>query len=189
MACPNFKNGPKNGLRCLGINNWRPITLLNVSYKILEKILQMHLQPVLMELISLDQSTFFPMRCILDNIFLTQETITHAKQSHQPLLFLKLDFSKAYDKVDLSFLFAALHQLGFPEIFISMVQLLFQHAAAHVSVNGKSTAAFPILQGVQQGCPLAPYLFLIIGEILNHSLKRVSSQGRIKGIWLPGAKE
>jgi hypothetical protein len=68
----------------------------------------MLLQPILMELISPDQSAFLSIRYILDDIFLTQETITHAKRSNQPPLFLKLDFSKAYDKVDLSFLFLAL---------------------------------------------------------------------------------
>jgi hypothetical protein len=74
-----------------------------------------------MELISADQSAFLPMRYILDNIFLTHETISHAKQSNQPLLFLKLDFSKTYDKIDLIFLFEALHHLGFPSPFIEMV--------------------------------------------------------------------
>jgi hypothetical protein len=118
------KGGGRNTL-----NNWRSITLLNVSYKIFAKALQMRLQPILMELISPDQSAFLPMCYILNNIFLTQETISHAKQSNQPFLFLKLDFSKAYDKVDLSFMFQALQILGFLVPFISMVWLLFQNAA------------------------------------------------------------
>jgi hypothetical protein len=178
----------KGGARS-SLNNWRPITLLNVSYKLFTKVLQMRLQPVLMELISPDQSAFLPMRYILDNIFLTQETISYAKQSNQPLLFLKLDFSKAYDKVDLRFLFQALHHLGFPPAFTGMVRLLFLDAAARVSVNGKATSSFPIQQGVRQGCPLAPYLFLVVGEILNHNSKREARQGRIQGINLPGASE
>jgi hypothetical protein len=51
------------------LNNWRPITLLNVTYKIFAKALQIRLQPVLMEVISPDQSAFLPMGFILDNIF------------------------------------------------------------------------------------------------------------------------
>lgn len=97
------KGGGRNSL-----NNWRPITLLNVAYKIFAKALQTHLQRVLMEIISMDQSAFLPMRYILNDMFLTHEIISHAKESRQPLLFLKLDFSKAYDKVDLRFLFLAL---------------------------------------------------------------------------------
>jgi hypothetical protein len=126
----------------------------------------MRLQPVLMELISHDQSAFLPMRYILDIMFLIQEIIAHTKQSNQPLLFLKLNFSKAYNKVEV------LVRLGFPSAFIGMVRLLFLDAAARVLVNGKATAAFLIQQGVRQGCSLVPYLFLVIGEILNHSFKR-----------------
>jgi hypothetical protein len=125
------------------------------------------------------------MRYILDNIFLIQETIFHAKQSDQPLLFLKLDFSKAYDKVDFSFMFQALHLLDFPQLFIHMVHLLFEKAVAKVLVNGRTTSAFQNLQGVRQGCPLAPYLFLVIGKILNHCIKKEAQRGRIKGIELP----
>jgi hypothetical protein len=69
--------------------------------------------------------------------------------------------------VDLRFLFRALALLGFPPAFTDMVRLLFLNAVARVSVNGKATGTFPIQQDVRQGCPLAPYLFLIIGEILN----------------------
>jgi hypothetical protein len=77
------------------LTNWRPITLLNVAYKLYAKTLQLRLQPVLMEIISQDQSAFLPLRFILDNILLTHETIDWAEHSGQLLVFLKLDFSKA----------------------------------------------------------------------------------------------
>jgi hypothetical protein len=142
-----------------------------------------------MEVISPNQSAYLPMRYILNSIYLTHETIAYAKQSHQPLLFLKLDFSKAYDKVDSTFLFIALSHLGFPNYFVQMVRLLFQDAAARVIVNGHTTQAFLIQQGVRQGCPLAPYIFLVVGEILNHTIKREVHRGRICGINLPGVAE
>jgi hypothetical protein len=85
-----------------------------------------------MEVISHDQSAFLPMRFILDNIFLTYETIHFAKQSKQPLLFLKLDFSKTYDKVDLRFLFRGMECMGFLHLFIQMSRLLFEKAVARV---------------------------------------------------------
>jgi hypothetical protein len=171
------------------LNNWRPITLLNVLYKLFAKALQMCLQAVLMEVISHDQSAFLPMRFILDNIFLTYETIHHAQQSNQPLFFLKLDFSIAYDKVDLGFLFEGLVRMGFPARFIQMTSLLFQNVVAWVSVNGKVIHTFSIQQGVRQGYPLTPYLFFIVGKILNFALKQEVRQGRIRGIDIPGADE
>jgi hypothetical protein len=96
------------------LNNWRPITLLNVTYKIFAKALQIRLQPIFGEIIHPDQSAFLPMHFILDNILLTHETIHYAKQSAQPLIFLKLDLSKAYDRVDLNCLFVAMSVMGFP---------------------------------------------------------------------------
>jgi hypothetical protein len=99
----------------------------------------MRLQLVVMEIISLDQFAFPPMRSILDNIFLTCKTIHYAKQSWQPLFFLKRDFSKAFDKVNFRFLFQALQRLGFLSTFIHMIQLQFQEAIVWLNINGKAT--------------------------------------------------
>jgi hypothetical protein len=158
-----------------------------VTYKIFAKALQIQLQVVLMETIITDQLAFLPMRFILDNIFLTHKTIHHAKPFLQPLMFLKLDFSKAYDRVELFFLFTAMELMGFPARFIQMTKMLFVGGRALVNVNGRYTSYFSVNQGVRQGCPLAPYLFLIIGEVLNHCIKRAASTGCIKGIQLLGS--
>jgi hypothetical protein len=78
-----------------------------------------------MEAISQDQSTFLPFRFILNNILLTHETIAWVKKSKQPLVFFKLDFSKAYDKVDWSFLFDYMDKLRNPTKFVKMTKMLF----------------------------------------------------------------
>jgi hypothetical protein len=142
-----------------------------------------------MEVISPNQSAFLPLIFILDNIFLTHEMIEYAKKSKQSLVFLKLDCSKAYDRVDLEFLFQVMERLSFPVEFIRMTKLLFSGVGACVSVNGKLTQKFPITQGVRQGCPLAPYLFLIISEFLNMCVKAEMRVGHIRGITLPGTPE
>lgn len=108
---------------------------------------------------------------ILDNVFLTHETIHQAKKTAQPLVFLKLDFSKAYDWVDLRCLFAAMQVMSFPMDYINMVKLLFEGARARVCVNGSPTNFFQVNQGVRQGCLLAPHLFFIMGEVLNQCIK------------------
>lgn len=166
------------------LGNWRPITLLTIAYKIYAKALLLRLQPILLEIINQDQSAFLPTRFILDNIMLTQETMDWAKSSQQPLPFLKLDFFKAYDKVDWLFLFATITRLGFPSEFISMTKLLFGEASASVRVNGCISRTFPIEKGVRQGCPLAPYLFLIIAEALNAMVKVEEALGNVRGITL-----
>jgi hypothetical protein len=73
-------------------------------------------------------------------------------------LFLKLDFSKAYDIVDWSFMFEALVAFGFPREFVLMIKILFQDVGARVKVNGVLSESFTINRGVRQGCPVAPYL-------------------------------
>ena len=176
---------PKEGdLRDL--NHWRPITLLTSSYKVFAKALQLRLQPMLRDVISPEQIIFLPLRFILDNIVLTQETLHWAKTSRQPMVFLKLDFSKAYDKVSWTFLFSTMRQLNISATFIKWVKLLFVNASATVNLNGDSGANFKIERGVRQGCPLAPYLFLIIGEALTHTIKKAVEEGRLRGITLPG---
>jgi hypothetical protein len=72
----------------------------------------------------------------LDNILLTHEIIDWAGFFGQPLIFLKLDFSKAYDMVDWPFFFQAMEKLGFPMEFVSLTKLLFHEALAMVKVNG-----------------------------------------------------
>jgi hypothetical protein len=87
--------------------------------------------------------------------------------------------------VDWPFLFRAMEKLGFPGEFISMTNLLFHEASATVKVNGSQSMSFPIQRGVRQGCPLAPYLFLIMAEVLNSMIKIETAAGRIRGIQLP----
>lgn len=79
----------------------------------------------------------------------------------------KLDFTKAYDMVEWDFLFKSMLAMGFPPKFIDMVKLLFRHASASVKVNGVPSPTFKIERGVRQGCPLAPYLFIILADVLN----------------------
>jgi hypothetical protein len=79
------------------LNYWRPITLLTTFYNFFAKALQLRLQPILRYVISPEQTTFLSLRFTLDNNVLTQEALHWAKFSRQPTVFLKLDFSKAYD--------------------------------------------------------------------------------------------
>ena len=179
---------PKEG-DAKNLNYWRPITLLTAIYKIYAKTLQLRLQPILRDVISPEQTAFLPLRFILDNVVLTQETLHWAKTSRQPTIFLKLDFSKAYDKVSWTFLFHAMRGMNISERFISWVQLLFTNASATTNLNGTPGTSFGIARGVRQGCPLAPYLFLIVGEVLTHMIRKAISEGRLKGVTLPGGRK
>jgi hypothetical protein len=108
---------------------------------------------VLVEVINPDQSVFLSMRYILDNIVLTQETVNWAKTSQQPLVLLKLDFAKAYDRVSWKFLFQAMETLGFSQEFISWTKLLFSGATASMCLNGALSKCFEIAEECAKGAP------------------------------------
>ena len=72
-------------------------------------------------------------------------------------------------------------QLGIPVEFINMTELLFSNAKASVKINGSPSRSFKISRGVRQGCPLAPYFFLISAKILNAMVKREVESKIIKG--------
>jgi hypothetical protein len=160
----------KGGEREL-LTNWRPISLLNVSYKILAKSLQKRLQLMLSEVIDEDQSAFLPTRFILDNVLAQHEVIQWVRETKQDLVLLKLDFRKAYDTVHWDFLLAAMKKMGMPDHFINIVKMLLHDATSSVVINGEPTKPFPVQRGVRQGCPLAPYLFLVVAETLNRAAK------------------
>jgi hypothetical protein len=101
------------------------------------------------------------------------------------MVLLKLDFQKAYDMVSHNFLFRVMTAFGIPNCFYKWMQLLFSGAQATVYLNGRTTTSFSLGRGVRQGCPLAPYLFLLLGEALNVATKRAMTMGAHTGISLP----
>jgi hypothetical protein len=81
-------------------------------------------------------------------------TIHYAKQSKHPIYFLKLNFSKAYDKVDLNFLFKALEGMGFLPSFVHMFKMLFKNTMVQVSVNSQTTDAFKFNKELDRGASM-----------------------------------
>ena len=77
-----------------------PITLLSTTYKMLAKMINAQVQPLLLDLIHGTHTSFVQDRSILDNIFTFSEAIEWTHHSGQHLAILLLDFEKAYDKVD-----------------------------------------------------------------------------------------
>ena len=144
MVCLILKEGDAKDL-----NYWRPITLLTVIYNFFAKALQIRLQPMLRDVISPKQTAFLPLRFILDNIISIQETLHCAKTLKQSFIFLKLDFSEAYDKASWRFLFHTMKALNICEEFIEWVKLLFVNTSTAVNLNGNPGGNFKIERGAR----------------------------------------
>lgn len=143
------------------IKNFRPISLLNTLYKVIAKIYANRMKPMLHHWILPSQTGFVPNRCILDNIFLAFETLDWTLESNQKIIMLLLDFEKAYDRVSWSFLKQTMGRMGFEDTWIQRVMALNRNASATIIINGEQSEAFNLQRSVRQGCPLAPYLFLL----------------------------
>jgi len=121
-------------------------------------------------------------------VFLTHETIDWTIRSNQPLVLLKQNFAKAYDKVSWVFLFDTMERLKMFQEFVNLVNLLIKDVKATMCINGNITPYFHVHKGVRQGCPLASYIFLIMGEIFNMMFNGVMKKGKVRGIKMFNSK-
>ena len=167
----------------LRIQNYRPISLLNTLYKVVAKIYANRMKPLLHHWILPSQTGFVPNRCILDNIFLAFEAIEWTLESNQNISMLLLDFEKAYDRVSWKFLSQTMEKMGFHDTWIKQVMSLNINASATILVNGEQTKNFKLQRSVRQGCPLAPYLFLLTVDVLGQMLQHPEYQ--VQGLRLP----
>ena len=167
----------------LRVQNYRPISLLNTLYKVVAKVYANRMKPLLHNWILPSHTGFVPNRCILDNVFLAFEAIEWTLENKQDLSMLLLDFEKAYDRVNWTFLRQTMETMGFHPKWISQVMSLNLNATAAVVVNGEQSKFFRLQRSVRQGCPVAPYLFLLTVDVLGQMLQHHANQ--VKGLKLP----
>lgn len=167
----NYKTNTKKDADPNLIKNWRPLTLLNCDYKIASKAIANRIKTVLPELISDDQSGFVKNRCISDNIRTLDSVIQYTANKNIPGLLLFLDFEKAFDTLEWSFIDKSLQHFGFGPSLSKWVRLFYSKTESCILNNGWMSNFFELSRGVRQGCALSPYLFILSVEILAEAIR------------------
>ncbi|KAL3690752.1 hypothetical protein R1sor_004403 [Riccia sorocarpa] len=158
--------------------NWRPISLMTLTYKIVSKILANWVRERIPDLVDSQQSGFIKGRQIADNILSFKTAQEWAAWMELKGIFVKIDFVKAYDRVDHTFLWMVLEKMGFDSHFINLVKGFTCSGAAKVHINGAMTKEIQVGRGVRQGCPLAPYCDQMVPDWVHEEGCAVAEEGR-----------
>ncbi|KAL3699935.1 hypothetical protein R1sor_017957 [Riccia sorocarpa] len=166
------------------ISHWRPITMLNLVYKIFAKLLACRLALILPVVIPPQQQGFVKNRSTQNCILLFALVHEMLKRERRCALFVSLDQEKAYDRLLPDFLWQSMLVLGFSERFIALARALQEDAETRILLNGALSPAFKVGKGGRQGCPLSPLLFVIATVPLIDRIHFENDRGRIKPVRL-----
>ncbi|KAJ1704151.1 hypothetical protein LUZ63_003930 [Rhynchospora breviuscula] len=166
--------------------DFQPISVGNILYRLVMRIIASRLRPYLTKVISKEQNAFLRGRCISENIILVKEVLHSFSRSdfkHKTFM-LKADINKAFDKLDWNFLERAMRYLNIPEKIISIMLSSFKRAKVTITINGQGDGFIQPTQGLRQGCPMSPYIFIIAMEVLSRWLQEAHTRGLLQGVRL-----
>jgi hypothetical protein len=165
-------------------NQFKPISLCNIVYKIISKILANRLKVHLPKIISPLQSAFVPNRNIQDNTILAHELLHFfkAKRGKGGFMFLKMDMEKAFDRMEWNFLLAILDKLGFSSIWISWIRVCISTPSFSILLNGSPFGFIFPGRGLRQGDPLSPFFFILGVKVFSRLMFKDETSGSLQGL-------
>eukprot|EP00253_Pinus_taeda_P031554 PITA_31554 len=165
---------------------FRPIALCNVIYKIIATLVAKRLKPLLPSIISPEQTGFVEGRKILDGLVVAQEMIHSLNQHKRKGMMIKLDLSKAYDRLNWRYLCAVLAAYDFEKRWIEWIFSMVSTPIFSILVNSNPSKPFNASRGIRQGDPLSPFLFILAADGLGRIIKRESRRNKLRGLKLWG---
>ena len=165
------------------LGNYRSISLCNIVYKVVTKIIVARLRPYLDKLISHLQAAFVPGRKGVDSAIIMQEIIhsLERKRGRMGYMALKIDLEKAYDKLEWNFIREALLRANLPADLIDIIMSCVFSVSTSILFNDEATDPIFPSRGIRQGDPLSPYLFILCMDFLDQLIEEKCNDN----LWYP----
>jgi hypothetical protein len=169
------------------LSNWRPLTMLNVDYKILSKILVNRLKIIMPHIVHKDQTCSILGRDIRDGICFLYNAIYYAKDQDLTAVLLSVDHMRAFDIVEWNFVLKVLEYFKLGNVFIKWISMIYKNGKikSAVQVNGHLSSFFNVSRGLRQGCPLSALLYVLVSEIITNYIRKLPS---VRGLHLLGTE-
>ena len=171
-----LQKGDKDPLEA---GNYRPISLLSVFYKLASGVMTRRLQKVIEKVIGVQQKAYSQERNIGSVLLNLMNLMDEANKKKINCLILSIDFKKAFDSIEHSFINSCLTLLNFGDDFKKWVQLFFKNRETYLLLDGHMGEKITLEQGVPQGDVLSPYIFNIAVEFL---LLKITHTNTIEGV-------
>jgi hypothetical protein len=165
--------------------DYRPISLCNVIMKIITKVVANRIKSTLPNVIDPEQSAFIQGRLITDNALIAMECFHWMKKKRKGkkgVMALKLDMSKAYDRIEWKFVEKVLSSMGYPSCMVSLIMRCISTVSYQVLINGQPSSSFSPQRGLRQGDPLSPYLFVLCADVLSGLIHKEVAAKNLHGI-------